>query len=196
MKTVITLSLLLLFFNVELRAQETNPATLMVGFVDDDGKYHLSANFGIEQWENGKLTTHRYQIWDLLCSPQTYGAKFPFDIWCSLERIVIDNDLAGKGTKYIGGQKHYVEAETFKVTYVDWPAGKFDFEIVLTDTSTVQVALRFKRWRDTLFLDSFKAIGVAPGIFSYSLAAIEYRIPEYSYILNIPTEMKGRKSAR
>ena len=44
----------------------------------------------------------------------------------------------------------------------------------------------------TICLQSFKAIGIARGFsLSDTMTAIEYRIPKYTYTLNIPFEMRG-----
>jgi hypothetical protein len=45
-----------------------------------------------------------------------------------------------------------------------------------------------------IYLDSFKAIGIARGILSDSMSFIEYKIPKYTYILNVPVEMRGLRS--
>jgi hypothetical protein len=170
------------------------PSTRSVGFVDKDGKYRIFTDLGIEQWEEGKLTTHRYQTWHISCGPEGYGAKLQFDLWCYVERIIIDGDLTDKGTKAIGARNHSFSENTLKLTNVNLPEGRLDFTLIFDDGSTVEAALRFKRWRDSLFLDSFKAIGISRGIFSDTLSAIEYRIPEYDYVLNFAVEMRGMKT--
>jgi hypothetical protein len=184
---------LVVLFALPLFAQDRFPGTALVGLVNREGQYRIFANFGIEQWEDGKRTTHRFQSWHLSCNPETFGQKLPFDTWCSLERIVIDNDLTTKGTKLVSEHNHYIEEKTLRVTNVDWKAGRLDFDITFTDNNTAQAALRFKRWNDSLFLESFKAIGVTRGLFSDSLAAVEYRIPEYDYVLDVPILMRGLK---
>jgi hypothetical protein len=90
--------------------------------------------------------------------------------------------------------KHYSSDGTLRLNTVDWQKGKLDFTIVFTDKDTAEAMLRFKAKNNMLCLDSFKAYGIAKGWFSDSMAAIEYRIPKYTYILNIPMAMRGLRS--
>ena len=77
---------------------------------------------------------------------------------------------------------------------VDWKNGKLDFTITFTDGNKTEVMIRFEEGNGILYMDSFKALGVARGFLSDSMSAIEYRIPEYSYTLDMPIRFNGLKS--
>jgi len=99
----------------------------------------------------------------------------------------------GLGT-IIGQHSHYASDGTLKLVYVDWEAGELDLQLTLTDNTTIEVMLRVQYQDTSIYLKDFKAIGIARGMFSDTMTAIEYRIPEYSYTLDIPVQMKGLKS--
>ena len=167
-----------------------------IGFFKGKGanaKYNLSFNFGIEQWEDGKKSTFRHQQWFLQCSYPEPLSNRP-ETWCSLERIVIDHWEKISGGDVIGTHKHYFSDGTLKLLRVDWQRGELDFNIVLTDNSTIEVMLRMKYERGNIYLDSFKAIGIARGRLTDSMVPLEYKIPKYTYILNVPVEMTGLRS--
>jgi hypothetical protein len=158
-------------------------------------KYNITLDLGVEQLtQDKKVWDYRYQLWHVSCSsPWTLTAeKFPFNTWCSVNRIVLDKGFA-EG-RVITGHNHYIEEGTLKLTNIDFPNGKLDFQLTFTDMSTIDVMIRLKRWENVLFLDSFKAIGVSRGSLSDTLQAVEFRIPTYSYVMNIPVEMPGLKS--
>lgn len=160
-----------------------------VGFITDDGVYQLRFDFGIEQWEQEKLTNHRLQQWILRCSYPV--ATTVHSTRCDLERLVIDKKLTPSSGDIINQHWHSVSDGTLKLVNVDWPKGVLDFTVVHTDQSTIEVMLRIKVTEKSLYLKSFKATGIARGFLSNSLTAIEYRIPKYTYMLNVPVEMNG-----
>ena len=179
---------------------EPYPQTLHAGYIRKDHT-RINLNLGIEQWEEGKRVDFRLQLWDLSCTSPDIdsGQRLPFNTWCGLKRIVMDK-YPGEERRIIAAHDHYISEGTLKLTNVDLLSGKLDFSVVLTDNSTIEVMMRFKRWRnsigsDDLFLESFRAVGIARGFFSDTLEAIEYRIPEYSYNASIPVEITGMKTA-
>src|SRR6267142_3200732 len=73
------------------KPSEPFPRTRLAGSIRE-GKTHINLEFGIEQFEDGKKTEGRLQIWDLSCSSPDVYSQQPsrFNTWCSLERIVMD----------------------------------------------------------------------------------------------------------
>jgi hypothetical protein len=167
-----------------------------VGFYKEKGvdtKYNLTFNFGIEQWENGKLTTHRKQQWILRCSyPDPLEKKL--ETFCSLERVVIDDWGKLLSGAVITTHHHSSLEGTLRLLNVDWKRDQLDFTIVYTDNTTSEVMIRLKFKDGIIYLDSFKAFGISRGVFSDSMEAIEYKIPKYTYIMNVPVEMRGLRS--
>jgi len=166
-----------------------------VGFVKD-GKYLLSVHFGIEQWEDGKKSTFRTQQWDLSCnSPSefTEGGKTS----CSLTRTVFDN-WPGLGTAIVQSHNHYVEDGTLRIRNADWRNGRLDLAVILPNLGKseepIEVAIRLAYERDSIYLDSFKAFGIHREVFGDSVVALEYRIPEYDYTMQLPVKIRGMKS--
>lgn len=159
-----------------------------------DAKYDLTFYFGIEQWEDGKLTTHRRQQWDLHCSYPEPATNRP-NTWCSLKRVVIDEELTPRSGAIIGTTKHDSSDGTLRLIIADWESGRLDFTIVYSDGGTTEVMLRMKREGNIFYLDSFKATAITRGtIFLTPLTTIEYRIPKYTYTLNVPVVMRGLRS--
>ena len=112
-----------------------------------------------------------------------------------MKRTILDRSLEDRGGGTIIGQRsHYAADGTLKFVYVDWEAGKLDLQLTLDDRTTIEVKLRLQYRDNTIYLKDFQAIGIARGQFSDTMEAIEYRIPEYTYTLDIPVQMKGLKS--
>jgi len=155
--------------------------------------YHLYFNFGIEQWEGDRRNSIRYQQWFLQADfPDPISKKT--NTWCNLERIIIDKWEKGHIQTIIGVRNHSPENGTLKFQRLDWAKGVFDCSIVLDDLSTIEIMLRMKLKDGAIWLQSFKAVGIARGIFSDTMTTIEYRIPKYTYTLNVPIEMRGLRS--
>lgn len=167
---------------------------LMVGIVGNDRSYQLTTNFGIEQWEEGKLTTHRRQQWWLTCNyPEPIG-KRP-ETWCSLDRVVIDQPLPPSPGSMIGAHKHFTSDGTLRIVRADWPSGILDFTIVLQDRSNIEVMARMNIRDNLIILDSFKATSIARGLWSGKMSTIDFKIPKYSYTLSTPIELRGIRTA-
>jgi hypothetical protein len=171
---------------------QAQPAEPSVGFITDDGAHQLTFDFGIEQWEQGKLTSHRVQQWFLQCSyPDPVTSQPSTSCW--LYRTVIDRALTASSGDIISQQRHYSSDGTLKLLNIRWP-NALDFTVVNTDRSTIEVMLRLTKKENNLYLDSFKATGIARGVFSNSLTAIDFKIPKYTYTLNVPVKMNGLRT--
>jgi len=193
MQNTLILFLILLFHVGPVLAQSELGTD--VGSISEDNRYSiLMLGFGIEQFEGGKRTTHRFQLWDISCQYPPYVGN-PNETYCSVDRTVLDRtgEEMGLGT-IIGQHSHYASDGTLKITHVDWEEGELDLQLTLTDNTTIEVMLRVQYQDTSIYLTDFKAIGIARGVFSDTMEAIEYRIPEYSYTLDIPVQMKGLKS--
>ena len=195
MKNIWILFLILVFHvGPGLAQSELGPR---IGSITKDNQYSLWFDFGLEQFEGEKRTTHRFQLWAFICEypPHPMYGLSSNETYCSVKRTILDRSLEDRGGGIIIGQRsHYATDGTLKFVYVDWEAGKLDLQLTLDDKTTIEVMLRLQYEDNTIYLKDFKAIGIAKGRFSDTMEAIEYRIPEYTYTLDIPVQMKGLKS--
>ncbi len=180
-----------------LHAQEREPLVFSrpwIGLITKDGTHMIvNFDFGIEQWEDSKRSTHRYQTWFLDCEyPASFGK--PRQTYCSLERTVMDSIFSELKTM-VSTKKHNTEDGTLVIKEADWRKGKLSLAVVYRDGSTTEVLILMKYEENQIFLDSFKALSVARGILTDAMTSVEYRIPEYDYTLQIPILMRGYKSA-
>jgi hypothetical protein len=156
-------------------------------------EYDLMFRFGIEQWEGDKKSSFRYQQWSIQASFPEPSTKKRVT-WCNLERVIIDKWGKEMGGPIIATRTHSPTDGTLKFQHVNWEKGILDFSIVLDDLSTIEMMLRMTLKDGTIYLKSFKAVGIARGFLSDTMTAIEYRIPKYTYTLDVPVEMKGLRS--
>lgn len=161
----------------------------MIGHVTRAG-YNIYSVFGIEQWEDGKLATHRRQQWTIECDYSV--AMNPPSTSCTLTRVVIDEELTPGTGAMISTHRHYTSDGTLRLITADWEGGRLDFTIVNSDKSTTEAMLSMKIKSTLIFLDSFKATAITRGnFFDIPLTTIEYRMPKYTYTLNVPVLMRG-----
>lgn len=166
----------------------------IIGSKLKDGSYTLYFNFGIEQYENNKKADFRLQNWILNCSYPNEYAERPDKTYCYLNRTVYDRILTEDIGTTVTEHFHSEADRNLHLQPVDWTNGKLDFTIRFTDGNTTEVMIRLKELGGILYMDSFKALGVARGFWSDSMSALEYRIPEYTYTLNLPIRFNGIKS--
>jgi hypothetical protein len=165
-----------------------------IGLITDDTppRYLVTAELGVEQWENSKRSERIHQLWYLQCQYPPYLAP-PYQTHCSLERTMIVRwNMPGVKTG-IYVHKHNTDDGTLQLRAADWERGKLEFTIVYNDQTTTEVIMRMRYADRSIFLESFRAAGIAKSWFSDEMSPIEYRIPEYGYTLQIPIEMRGYK---
>lgn len=173
----------------------TNRTGLHIGYAPEGSSTTSSLRFtvGVEQWENGQRTDHRYQVWRFDCSS---GGLLRSGHWCSIERLVIDDWGQTLPDPVVTAHEHSPSDSTLKINRLDWVAGVLDLSLVLDDGETIETEIRFERNRNNYNLLSFKAYTIHRSTLDKGeLSTIEYRIPSYTYILNVPLEMKGMSDA-
>lgn len=159
----------------------------------DKKEGYFTCIFGIEQWEEGKRSDSQHQQWTLQCSQ---NAREPTS--CSLERTAFIQWSNERGLTTISIHKHSTDAKTLRVVEGDWRSGKLDFDVIYPDGSRAPVRMRLKKLdgSDTLLaIDSFDAFDTIRGVLSDSLVRVQYKIPEYGYVLNVPVSLDGKKTA-
>jgi hypothetical protein len=99
------------------------------------------------------------------------------------------------GGAMITTHRHQSSDGTLRIKTADWKAGSFDFDVIYPDGDTTQVSIRFKT-PIGLFpeIASFRGVALASGLLDNTPGVIEYRIPEYSYMLSVPMLMGGQKT--
>jgi hypothetical protein len=165
---------------------------LGIGFAIDSEQgrsYSITFSTGLEPWEDGKKSNFRHEIWMILCNYPAINSNPP-QTYCSLDRQIID-DWGKTIPPNIGSRQHYLSENTLQLGKVDWENGILNMTAIYDDNSKTEIDIRFKNEKSVLYLESFRALNVGRTVFTNSLSVIEYKIPKYTYILNIPLEMKG-----
>lgn len=164
---------------------------IFAGVLSTNGEYHVTCTFGIEQYSpKNKLFEYRKQIWDLRCEQKKNGG-----IDCELERLVIDNLTQSMGKDaHITRHKHSITDGNLKLKAINLAKGILDFSITYTSGEESEVRIRITQTkRGMLYLKEFIGLGVTRGMFSDNMETYEYRIPQYSYTIQAPLEIKGMK---
>ena len=142
---------------------------------------------GVEQWEQGKRSDSIHQRWHIECA---VDAPRPS---CLVERLFI---MDWKPSPSISIHEHNTEDGTLRLNRLDWQEGVLDMTLVVKDGETINVGIRFEKDGGSYYLKSFTAAGVHRSFFETGeVSAIEYRVPDYTYTLNVALEMKGMKDA-
>jgi hypothetical protein len=86
---------------------------------------------------------------------------------------------------------------TLEVLTADWKKGRLAFNVIYPDSGErMPVLIRLKPlFEGVAVIDAFQAKEVVRGGFPETIASQEWRIPEYTYMLNVPLLMEGKKAA-
>ena len=167
---------------------------IIIGSYTNEPSYNIDGYFGVEQWEGGKKSNFRHELWRLDCyNPTPPKMKNWFDTRCNLERTVIDYSEKYDRTAYIGIHEHSVRRGNLKLDNVDWEEGKLDLKIQIQATIWTDVMIRLSYSDNYIYLKSLRAVGTVNGMMKDNIYMIENRIPEYTYRINVPIEIRGFK---
>ncbi len=156
----------------------------------------LSCAFGLELWEEGKKADKIFQLWYLTCNaPAGHQAS------CDLERtlIVLWSEPI-ETVNAVSIHRHSTSDGSLIVRGLDWANWELSFDVVYPDHERMPVLLQLKpkaasEGFSLLEVKSFQAKEVMrPTFVSDALVSQEWRIPEYSYTLNVPIALLGSKS--
>ena len=162
-----------------------------IGFVirsQDPPWYSIALDVGLEQWEEGKRVTQRYHLWRLTCDANKRTGPVPD---CDLERVV-HHDWGD-----LGGWRAFRANESttngkLKIVRADWEEGKLDFDVIHPrpdDTTHVFMDLEYKG--SLIYMSSFRATSTFRGRLTGDVFTVDLKIPQYTYTLNLPIEMRG-----
>lgn len=165
-----------------------------IGWRSDSTGDYLSLTVGIEQWTENKRDTHRRQVWKFYCNRPVAEKKQDRTSTCTVTRTVIDKGMLGM-LPLVTEHFHSVDDETLRVGRIDWDNGAIELSIVHTNERTAEVTIRFSEKDGHYFFQEFTAATLLRELPSGKVSIIEYRIPEYTYHVNVPIEMLGLNDA-
>ena len=172
------------------------PSGLLAGNVTNTTPrgYSVAVLFGVEQLENKVVSKSRRELWYLACINSPLSGN-PSPTYCNLERTVFDDLSVSRHLKtMISVQRHSTSNGTLIINKADWIGGNLSFAVLHPDKSRTEVLMKLATEKDSLFIRSFKGIGVRVGPLTSKLQSVEYRIPEHTYTVDIPVVMPGLKS--
>jgi hypothetical protein len=191
---VIAFSLLPWFASAAPRATITPPDDHhIIGYINPDEipQYQVDTYFGIEQWEAGQRTAFRIQQWWFWCRYPEFPSAKP-TTGCGLSRVVIDRP-AGLDGVVISQYQHDLSDGTLRMRKADWVGGRLDLQLMHQDKTTTEIWIDLAYHDKRIYLKSFRALRTLRAMVSGEGVTIEYRIPKYTYILDVPVEMRGLK---
>jgi hypothetical protein len=167
------------------------------GQKDGSPQYDVYLRLGLEQWEDSELTAFREQ-WLLICRyPVEYVKGSKTHTYCALERTTIYYWVGMPGGAIVHRYKHALDDGTLQISHVDWRRGMLDFDIIYLDKSKINVIMNMKYLGSNIYLNSFKAVSTKRLLLPEdSIITIEYKIPEYTYMLDVKFEIRGMKTAK
>ena len=156
-------------------------------------RYHLILDVALELYQNGKRNTERDQQWLLGCeSPGKSGEP---GTSCRLTRTTLDHWGKAVNLGSICYQAvHTTDDRTLEVVAADWPGGKLDLNLIHADGSKTHVLIGLAYEKETIFLDSLTATLTLRGA-TGPAATYELRVPDYTYVQQVPMTMKGMRTA-
>jgi len=151
-------------------------------------------NLGIERFKSGKREENIWEQWEIrLYDPPIPGSdasKRGDKYYCQLERTIITNVYHSLGLVQVSTYST-IDGD-LKVNRVDWKNGIFDFRID-QGASEMHCEIQFKVNGEYAYLESIRGTDVYR--IKTNDVPTEYKLTEYSYVLNVPILMEGRKTA-
>lgn len=153
----------------------------------------LFFSVGIEQWTQNQRETFRRQVWHFSCKGgNSEQPKTPVE--CTVRRTVIDTAMMG-GLPIVAEHYHSLDDETLRIGRFDWEKGVAELSIVHTNGRTAEVTILFAARDGAYFLKEFSAAMLIRELPSGTVSVIEFRIPKYTYHVNVPIEIPGVSDA-
>ena len=156
-------------------------------------RYLLTLDVALELYQNGKRYLERDQQWLLGCeSPK--NSREP-GTSCRLTRTTLDHwgKAVNLGSICYQGV-HTTDDHTLEVVAADWPGGKLDLNVVHADGSKTHVVIHLAYEKESIFLDSLTASLTLRGV-TGAATTYELRVPDYTYVQQVPMTMKGMRTA-
>jgi hypothetical protein len=185
---------------------------LQAGIARDKDDHTISFTAAVNHTENGKLAEGVWERWELWCSdaPAKRGAAAstaPID--CSLDWLTIANAARTPDSALM--TTHHFDSRfgepASRITDVkaDWSAGTLAFTVpnraglASFDVSPTRVDISFKQVGSTFYLTDLHAVATErvfdPANRQEHPVTYDYRLADYTQVLNVPTIMPGLRSA-
>lgn len=185
-------------FNPFDTGDRESPFNISIIFNKENGSGQLRIlNLGIERWEDGKRSDTMWERWELTCGDQGKSqATSGIGIYCKLERLIVMRGFS-IDSSIVGIEANSTEDGTLKVNRIDWKSGVLDFDLI-GGRAPIQCEVRFESKKPDGRLLSLRAISVVRTTLlpDNTLVNMEYRAAPYSFVLNVPLEMHGLKTAK
>jgi hypothetical protein len=159
------------------------PRGQTIGSVGKDG-YRINTSFAVEDFENGQPVGDSWQAWDLTADRFLVSVTKNFFEYTGPE--------VGS---FIRSEKYDSFSDAIK--NVQWENDELDFTLMPEAT---EVSIRFEVEGSFLYLASFSAAGSGRDMDAKHPGRVipvthAYKIPEYTYVLNVPLVMTGQRPA-
>jgi hypothetical protein len=154
----------------------------------------LFCRLGLELWVEGSKDEDRFEQWDLSCL--SLARQQPD---CFLWRT----DFDARGSVSI--REHTTRDGSLKLWRLDWAEGVISFGFADNphnpQAGRFSVVMRLKPSAGGLMRDveafqakaTERAVAI-PGVSPEEILSVEFRLPEYSYVKNVPIMILGRES--
>jgi len=153
----------------------------------------ICPSLGLELWEEGKRSERIFQQWNLNCFREQ-----PRAVSCTLVRTLIVIYKGNFEWSSVTEHRHSTTDGTLRVLDTNWNEGRLEFEVIFVGGKRMPVLMKLKPMAPgesgLLNVESFQAKDVVRTVFSRSLVAQEWRIPEYTYNVKLEMVIAGKKS--
>jgi hypothetical protein len=161
----------------------------------DQATYQLGCRFDLELWEDGEKAADTFEQWSLGCLGTTTS--------CTLTQTIVRiSSVAGWLVENVQYSDTNVDhSDRLRVRRADWKRwdtrGQLDFDLINSANEvtvvTIQLQRQFKSSLRVFDIDRFQARRDVRHFSGGALISQEWRIPEYSYTVNVPFVIGGKR---
>lgn len=153
------------------------------------------SNLGIEMWINGRRLDHAPDQWRIEIDDGKQGRPglVPWEQapWANIRRISF---YGHKGFPAVVGFNYSTEDETIRFKRLDWDKGEIEFEFGPPKETMIPCEIKIQKWGASYWLTNLKSAFTRKYLVGEP-ERIEYRVTDYSYVLDAPFKMEGMQSA-
>ena len=149
-------------------------------------------DIGVEQWQDGRRSGSFRDQWHLFCNGAITAAE-PLNCTLDIDRLTWWGGTSGT---IVSKEQYQTSTNTLLMRRTDWEAGVIAFALVNPGRPSIEASLQFEYDGDLMRLQDFRAATLSTPLFSdSSVAGLEFRIPEYSYLWYTPMPITGLKKS-
>ncbi len=152
-------------------------------------KLYVTCSLGIEHWEDNKRIDGVFYVWRILLHNDDTEIYMSLNI----EKYISMED---EGLLMASNFNPTTINKLLAVDKIDFEEGilRFRFRLVEESEDIVYVNMRFIIDDAYMYLTKFKALNTITTVTIDELITIEYKIPEYTYVRNVPIKLNGFKT--